>query len=349
MVRALGANIESWILNSPESGQREAEGEIPAVDVSSHADEGHGKIVAVLLSAAVLCLLFWPLHRTAAPSPAVELAPAVEASSSAVVSPQVRLEKTTVERSLPGLVVANKTVDVKAERAGYFTARRKSGDRVVLGQAIGEYDLTEDDRHCAEEPAECRFEPAGDLSVTAPITGTIINAVPESDTEVVKGGLLFQVAADAALAIEVASAPPGIDREQFCDIWKATAFLSYAEILPDRQRGRHHGLSLRPLDPFALIGPGMTVSVRCAQVSMSKRLYVPENALVSSDRGPHVAVVGTGGSVALQRVTVGRMEGGDVEIVRGLSSQMRLYSNGEDYLRRQPAARPAVTAHNNHL
>lgn len=150
------------------------------------------------------------------------------------------------------------------------------GEHVVAGEIIGEYELSFGPAQCElqspDTPWRCGSEegsfgddgPDHDRTVTAPISGIL--AKKHEATDVIEGALLVQIVQESGLRVRIPSHRAHIDLQQACEFWKDGSFLSFGEIIgvaPGKRSSPY--LSLRVLDQFAAVFPGMHVDVRCRQ------------------------------------------------------------------------------------
>jgi membrane fusion protein (multidrug efflux system) len=92
--------------------------------------------------------------------------------------------------------------------------------------------------------------------------------------------------------------------------------------------------------------PGAYAEVAFSIKGAMAALRVPANALLFRAEGPMVAVVGEDGRARLQRITIGRDFGAQLEIVGGLRASDRVIVNPPDGIREGDKLRviPAATA-----
>ncbi|MDB5482059.1 MAG: efflux transporter, family, subunit [Caulobacteraceae bacterium] len=88
--------------------------------------------------------------------------------------------------------------------------------------------------------------------------------------------------------------------------------------------------------------PGDYAQVRFALPSDNGAIRAPASALMFRDAGMSVAVVGSGGRVAIRPVTIGRDLGATVEIASGLTAADRVIDNPPDSLRAGDLVRVAA-------
>jgi hypothetical protein len=256
---ALASNSVLWVLDGRITNRAEKPNgdRCPAKPEHRHSGYLYVWLVAAFVSIGLMLSLTWQ-HHTEPVQRSDEVPAAIpDHTIPELVTPQIRVEKALVERSLAGVVFSTTTIDVRASRTGRFIARDlRVGERVVTGEVIGEYDLSLD-------PPD-RLGHDND-TVTAPITGIIVTGVPENAIDVGNGTLLFQIAEESGLRVTISAHRLNLDVQQVCDVWKAGSFLSFGEIVRDSPRSANDShLSLRLLDQFAAVAPGMDVDVRCA-------------------------------------------------------------------------------------
>jgi hypothetical protein len=278
---ALASNSVLWILDGRITNRAEKPNadRCPAKPEHRHSGDLYVWLVAAFVSIGLMLWLTWQ-HHTELVQRSDEVPAAIpDRTIPESVTPQIRVEKALVERSLAGVVFSTTTIDVRASRTGRFIARDlRVGERVVTGEVIGEYDLSLDPPPCQlqqpDAPLRCGSEDGnvqGDRlahdndTVTAPITGIIVTGVPENAIDVGNGTLLFQIAEESGLRVTISAHRLNLDLQQVCDVWKAGSFLSFGEIVRDSPGPANDShLSLRLLDQFAAVAPGMDVDVRCA-------------------------------------------------------------------------------------
>jgi hypothetical protein len=269
---ALANDSGLWVLQGCNQNQPEE----PVIAQSPKArdcrlDSTGGLLISLFLSLGLIfllvCLHNKPLPGRSDEEGATPLMPIIP--TSVVPSPQI--EKEAVEYSFPGVVVARKTIEVRAPRPGHLSMRQfEIGDRIIEGRVISEYDPPTDPSSSSLEseslPSNSDLPVSEEGAITAPVTGIVIGVTSEMQMDVDEGTLLVRVVRQSDLRISVSADPPDIDRHQACDVWRSGMFLSFAEIVrKERWQDVDSALSLRPLDQFATIVPGMAVDVRCTQ------------------------------------------------------------------------------------
>jgi RND family efflux transporter MFP subunit len=79
--------------------------------------------------------------------------------------------------------------------------------------------------------------------------------------------------------------------------------------------------------------PGVYAQVRFQSPKGQASWVIPAKAVLMRSNGPHVVIVSAGGAVQMQKVTLGRDSGADVEVLVGLQGDERLILNPSDDLR----------------
>ena len=88
--------------------------------------------------------------------------------------------------------------------------------------------------------------------------------MPQVDMEVIPGMLLCRIAPESAFRITLLTHPSDLCDKEICDIWKTGSFVSLGEVAARRRTVEGiRNLSLKLLDQFAPVEPGMAVEVRC--------------------------------------------------------------------------------------
>lgn len=116
----------------------------------------------------------------------------------------------------------------------------------------------------------------------------------------------------------------------------------------DRQSGTVL-TELKLRNPDRRLQPGAYAEVSLPMIAEADALRVPASSLILGPQGAAVALVDSGGRVAMRRVTVGRDEGRTVEILAGLNPTDRVIQTPPDALAagdrvRVVAQRPAGVA-----
>jgi hypothetical protein len=265
---ALASNSVLWVLQ--DCNRNQTEGLVVSLTPKAMSDWTgtlFGLSVSLLLSLGLI-LLFESLNPAVPPEQQFEGAVQLMPAKRPTVIPASVDDKDVVPCSVRGFVAAKKIIDVRAPRSGRLSIRSLGvGDRVMKGELIGEYDLVPNFTDAMLEPDS--LPSSGDLRVsaetriTSPVTGLVIGVTSETQMNTVEGTPLVRLARASDLRIYVSIDKTKIDQHQVCYVWRSGTFLSIAEIIL-KEHNLDSTLSLRPLDEFASIVPGMTVDVECA-------------------------------------------------------------------------------------
>lgn len=260
--RALASNSVFWILQQRDLDQfRDVEHASCGKPQTGPLRRSLGFFTSVLLSLGLIIILVSLHHQSSRPNAAdKEGAPPLMPIPASTV-PTYPVDAEIATRSFPGLVVTTKIIDVRAPCPGHITPLRpwRIGDRLIEGQVIAEYDPPSDAVAAHDIPESC-----GEYAISAPVTATVIDAAPVMPVNVQEGVLLLRLAREADFRISASMHLSGLDSDQACYVWKAGAFISLAEIVT-KQTPLAPTLSLRFLDQFAAVTPGMTVVVQCTR------------------------------------------------------------------------------------
>jgi hypothetical protein len=106
-------------------------------------------------------------------------------------------------------------------------------------------------------------------------------------------------------------------------MWRSNSFVSFIDTTPTESGER----ALKPQTAgfSSRLPPGAQVEIRCPQRELIQRLSVPLEA-IRFEHAAQVAVVRSDGAIHLQAVELGDLVGRKVQVMAGLSPDVRLLS-----------------------
>lgn len=235
-----------------------------------------------------------------------------------------------------GVLVARQEVDVRADRDGLLVGEVlvEAGDVVARDQVLA--------RLVSPKAAES-------VAIKAPVGGVLVaaNAVVGAYTSAGTGEPLFRVAADGAIELKARTLAANLSR------------------LRDGMAAKVHVVGLGAIDGRVVsVGDGLDAQTQLASLRIAVGpdprlriggfaradidagrdcgLQVPLSAVLFTSEGAVVATVDAD-RVVMRRVTTGLIEGGDIEIKDGLSTNDLIIARAAPFLRDGDHVRPAPT------
>ena len=98
-------------------------------------------------------------------------------------------------------------------------------------------------------------------------------------------------------------------------------------------------------NPGSVLKPGGYAQVRFSVPGQSGTVQIPSSALIFRSQGTQVALVGPGGHVKMQTITLGRDLGGTVEVTSGLPRAVRIVDNPPDSIAQGELVRVGSAQH----
>jgi hypothetical protein len=323
---ALGSNAGFWQMEAP---QQSAVGDYrPCTEQSVRsARPGVRRVCFVTANLLALGLALFALHRWTSRPPQVITSQAnlQEAAFFKVIAPNVYSEETHVMRSWKGVIQATKVTEVRAPSAGEFRPEDlEIGHWVEAGQLVG---ILKTQGGSLEGGQEAGSDGSSHLrvnsTVSAPVSGVIVDRAVRRTEDVSDGAALLQIADAKGLRVDLAYPPGRIESTGRCEIWRSSSFVSFVDSSPTEVGER--ALKLQSASFTSQILPGAQVEVRCPQRELVQRVSVPLEA-IRFERPARVATIRSDGAIHLQAVDLGDSIGRKMQVIAGLSSDVRLLS-----------------------
>jgi biotin carboxyl carrier protein len=319
---ALGSNVGFWQMEEPQ--QRPVGDYRPSADQSVRS--ARPAVCSVAANLLALGLVLFAFHRwTSRPPQAVASQANIQGGAqSKVIAPDVHSEQTHVMRYWKGFIQATKITEVRAPRAGQFRPEDlEIGHWVEVGQLLGILKSQGGSLEGGQEPDSDDFTVNANSIVSAPVSGVIVDRAVRHTDEVSNGAALLQIADATGLRVDLLYPPGSIESNGRCEIWRSSSFVSFVDTSPTKAGERV--LKLQSASFASQILPGAQVEVRCSKRELIQRLSVPLEA-IRFERTAQVATIRSDGAIHLQAVELGDSIGGKVQIVAGLSPDVRLLS-----------------------
>ena len=324
--RALGSNAGFWQMEEPQQG---AVGDYrQCADLSFRsARPAVRRTCSVTVNLLVLGLVLFAFHRWTSRAPQAIGSPAnLQAGARfKVIAPDVYSEETHVMHSWKGFIQATKVTEVRVPSAGQFSPEDlEIGNWVEAGQLVGRLKTQRASLEGGPEPG---FDGNSAVSVSsivsAPVSGVIVDGIVRPTDEVSEGAAILQIADAIGLRVDLSYPPGSTQSTKRCEIWRSNSFVSFVDTTPTKPGER--ALRLQSGSVASGILPGAQVEVRCPQRELIRRLFVPLEA-IRFERTAQVATIRSDGAIHLQAVELGDSIGRKVQVVAGLSPDVRLIS-----------------------
>ena len=284
------------------------------------------RLCFVTANLLALGLVLFAFHRwTSKPPQAIASQANLQgAARFKVIAPNVYSEEADVMRSWEGFIQATKITEVRAPGAGQFCPEDlEIGHWVKAGQPVGILNTPRGGLEGGQEPSLDGYSVSVNSIVSSPVSGVIVDRAVRHTDDVSDGAALLQIADATGLRVEVSYPLGSIERLGRCEIWRSSSFLSFVDSSPTEAEERV--LSLQSASFTSQIVPGAKVEVRCPHRELIQLLFVPLEA-IRLERTAQVAIICPDGAIHLQAVELGDSVGKKVQIVAGLSPEVRLLS-----------------------